>query len=272
MFLLLFVTAVAAQTLEKPYQLYAEVGSEITIPYCRFTQCPGDVIWYMEMINSPPIFNFTISGVFTGQRLCEYTAGSIKTWNYLSLQYNCNHKNLNLFNLQITDSAVYNVKNIEQYVEYNTYYKLNVIYIPEPKCAVTTSYLGRQATGDEYCLIEINCTNSKHPNTVIFNNRSGNYFVKERGGKGPLPNYYETFFDIYGITKSFTFTYPFDTLCQEINSVDSLTALTDFTPIFISIIVIAVIVIIISIGLFCFYRQKNKSKAKENTKVNIQLL
>lgn len=148
---------------------------------------------------------------FAGIKLCHFKSdGSNITFNYGSpLNFNCNNKSLHLYNLEPKDSATFNVKVTRQNLEYNTYFQLHVIYIPKPQCMVTSFYIAT-----DYCYIQINCTNSKFPNQVLFNGVARPYYNYARGGKTRLPEQFFTLINYRGVTENFTYNYPFNSLCQ----------------------------------------------------------
>ncbi|ALE30478.1 CR1-beta [Simian adenovirus 17] len=272
MLLLIFLLAtVSAQTSEKPIQYFVEPGVNLTLPYCRFTECKGDVVWYRETAPRPHIKT-------TAQKLCNITSDSVSQQIDPFLSFNCNNNNLNLYNLKTLDTRVYYVNIKDEYTTYNTFYEVNVIYIIQPNCVINTLELitqlpgVSQLAGQSYCLIEINCADSLYPNTVRYNNRENTYFIREKGGNNTLPNYYEVFYKFGNIEKSFKFNYNFSDLCHpiqslEYNEVDENIALNVFL---ILIIIISVLVIVGSLILLYCHRRKTQTKT-QNKPVLIRL-
>ncbi|ALE30407.1 CR1-beta [Simian adenovirus 16] len=196
----------AAQTLEKPYNVYVKVGANVTLESHQFhnPSLMQEVSWYVETWSSKPS-----SSYFSGQKLCQFKKnGANISWDHDPLQFNCVNKSLHMFNLQPSNSGIYNVKITNDDLEYNTYFNLEVVYIPKPQCTVTSYYVAR-----DYCIIEINCTNSKYPNKVLFNGVLSTYYNKARGGKHHLPETFATLIDYHGVQQNFSYTYPFNSLC-----------------------------------------------------------
>lgn len=205
--LLFFIATAAAQTLDKPVQVYVEQGSNVTLQSHQFSypEQMQEVNWYVELV-----WDKQQSSIFTGSKLCQIKKGGTNiTWDHGPLQFNCANKSLHLFNLQTHNSAIYNVKVTNDNIEYNTYFNLHVIYIPKPQCMVNSFYIAA-----DYCIIEINCTNSKYPNKVMYNGKAKSYFYKIKGGKPHLSETFYTLVDFHGVQKNFSYTYPFNSLCN----------------------------------------------------------
>ena len=260
----------SGNTLDNPTVVNVLVGSNYTFNSV-FSRFMDRLSWIIEEdIGKNPYK--TSDSFFIGYKLCEVTQDKLTTFEHYPLQFTCENVALNLFSITPAYAGIYNAKIFINLTEHNTYYKLNVIEIPPPKCEITSRYLGVQATGDDYCLIEINCTNSKYPAKVYYNGRESNFhhYVSERGGNPNLPNFYETIITVNGTHKSFHFDYPFNELCQTTHSLeydDGDTALNVFA---ILIIVLSVLVIIATLILLYCHRRKLQARAKSQP-VHIRL-
>ncbi|QOV03162.1 E3 31.6 kd protein [Human adenovirus 41] len=213
----LFCSAYAAvpeKTLNNLVRVYALVGTNLSLDSMKTPQI--DELTSLSWIKQEDNPNKNLqSFFFIGQLHREVTKDKITVFDYYPLEFSCANVTLYLYSLKTDDSGLYNGKAHTKELEHNTYVRLYVIDIPPPKCDITSRYLGIQATGEDYCLIEINCTNSKYPAVVKFNGRQSNFYhyVSENGNK-ELPNFYETHITINGKLLSFHFNYPFNDLCQ----------------------------------------------------------
>ena len=257
---LLFCSAYAAvpeKTLNNLVRVYALVGTNLSLDSMKTPQI--DELTSLSWIKQEDNPNKNLqSFFFIGQKLCEVTKDKITVFNYYPLEFSCANVTLYLYNLKTDDSGLYNGKAHTKELEHNTYVRLYVIDIPPPKCDITSRYLGIQATGEDYCLIEINCTNSKYPAVVKFNGRQSNFYhyVSENGNK-ELPNFYETHITINGTHKSFHFNYPFNDLCQTTSTLQY----NDNVQV-VLILLIVVGLIIISASLILLYCHRKKIKAE----------
>ncbi|AYV33755.1 E3 31.6K [Human adenovirus 41] len=249
--------AVPEKNFNNPVQVYALVGTNVSLDSMKTPKINEltKLSWIKQEDNPSKNLQF----FFIGQKLCEVTKDKITVFKYYPLEFSCANVTLYLYNLKADDSGLYNGKAYTNELEHNTYFMLHVIDIPSPKCDITSRSLGIQATGEDYCLIEINCTNSKYPAVVKFNGRQSNYhhYVSERGGNKQLPNFYETYITVNGTHKSFHFNYPFNNLCQ---STSALQYNDNVQVVLILLIVVGLVVISASL-IFLYYRHK-KIKAK----------
>ncbi|ALM55130.1 E3 CR1 alpha-beta [Cynomolgus adenovirus 1] len=207
--LLAIIASTSAQSLHKPLQIYAKVGDNLTLQSHEFhnSSLMKEVSWYVELWDD---VKPTSTALFMGSKLCQFKEdGSNNTWNYPSLHFNCANKSLHLFNLNSFNSGLYNVKVTNNTLEHNTYFNLQVISIPKPQCMVTSFYIAV-----DYCYIEINCTNSKYPNKVLYNGITKAYYNSARGGKHTLPEHFYTLIDYHGVQANFSYYYPFNSLCK----------------------------------------------------------
>ncbi len=239
---------VYAQTAERPLKVVAEAGHNVTLSHLLpgFNKT-GHVTWLIEIpdYGSAPSNKF----VFSGQKLCEFANKNL-TWSFPQLIFKCDNYDITLFWLKIENSAIYNVKNTIEATESNIYYQLTVIQINPPNCIITSKYLT-----EDYCHITINCTNSRYPNKVIFNNVTRSYYGYAKGSS-TLPNYFTTNFNVSGITKTFKHTYPFSELCTYPSSENFYNSKeTVSTIVFIVIIGFSVLIILGALIYLCWHRR-----------------
>ncbi|AFD21889.1 E3 CR1 alpha-beta [Simian adenovirus A1139] len=206
--LLGLLSFVFGENINRPVQIFVKSGANVTLQ--ANTSNANEVTWYVEENYIYDNFH-TMPPFFAGIKLCHFKSdGTNITFNFGSpFNFNCANKSLNLYNLEPKDSATFNVKVTRQNLEYNTYFQLHVIYIPKPQCMVTSFYIA-----PDYCYIQINCTNSKYPNKVLFNGVARAYYNFARGGKTQLPEQFFTLVTYQGLTANFTYDYPFNSLCQ----------------------------------------------------------
>lgn len=237
-----------AQTAENPLKVVVEAGHNVTLPHLLpgFNKT-GHVTWLIETSDygsaSPDNF------IFSGQKLCQFTSRTMM-WSYPQLIFNCDNYNLNLFWLNIENSAIYNVKNTVEATERNIYYQLTVIQIDPPNCIITSKYLT-----EAYCHITIDCTNSRYPNKVIFNNVTRAYYGYGKGSS-TLPNYFTTSFNVSGVTKSFNHTYPFSELCAYPSSKNFYNSENTLSTIVFLVIIGSSVLIILGALIYLYWHRK----------------
>ncbi|AAX19417.1 E3 CR1-beta1 [simian adenovirus 1] len=226
------------------------------------------ITWYLQ--TSKPNSSF-----YEGNKLCDDSDNRTHTFPHPSLQFECVNKSLKLYNLKPSDSGLYHAVVEKSNLEvHSDYIELTVVDLPPPKCEVSSSYLEVQGV-DAYCLIHINCSNSKYPARIYYNGQESNlfYYLTTSAGNGKqLPDYFTAVveFSTYRETyakRPYNFSYPFNDLCNEIQALETG---TDFTPIFIAAIVVSLITIIVSLAFYCFYKPKNPKFEKLKLKPVIQ--
>lgn len=262
-----FAVSGKGSTLNNPIDIYALIGSNITLKSTYNPQLLDSLSWIKEEnINEVPGKN--LEPFFIGQKLCEVTNDSNTVFQYPYLQFDCANVCLFLYDIQPTYAGIYNSKAFADRLEYNSYFKLHVIDIPPPKCEITSRFLDIQASGDDYCLIEINCTNSKYPAKVMYNGRQSTWrhYVSERGGNKNLPNFYETYITVNGTHKSFHFDYPFSDLCQTTQSLEY-----NYNDLDLFLILIIVTSVIVLVGcLVLLYCRCKKQKTDKSVHIPLQ--
>ncbi|AGK27147.1 E3 CR1-beta CD5 [Baboon adenovirus 3] len=255
-------------SLQNPSRVYAKVGQNLTLEsrYSSHSNSMPHVVWYLEVFNDDTIFpSSVVPPIFSGIKLCEITEQNYQTFNHAPKEFNCINKSLNLFNLKPSDSGLYNVKVYKDDIEHNTYFRLSVIRFAQPQCTINSSYLT-----ESYCLISIDCFHLEYPAIVEFNGSRSNfhYYVLSKGGKN-LADYYTVTYDYHGLKQTFKVEYPFNDICNDIISLETL---ADFTPVFIVTIVMSVITIVVSLLFCCFYKPKSKSNFQQVKLKTIQLV
>lgn len=254
MFAFMLLIVLPFSIFAKEQNITVETGTNITLS-SSFSNDPSRMprlTWYKEDLTM-------YKGSYFAVKLCEFEPGKDKLWQH-DIQFDCINKSLHLYNLLPYYSATYRVKVMNGSVEYNDIFNLEVINLPAPICYISSYYLTVQDT-NTFCLIEINCTKSNYYNRIFFNGKYGNYHLTDYGGPN-LPGYYNVTVRLpeHKLSHTYTFTYPFSELCQEIQSLESA---TDFTPIFIVVIVASIITIICVLSFYCCHKKKERQRFKK---------
>ncbi|AEF59061.1 E3 CR1-beta [Simian adenovirus 20] len=236
-FLLSLVSLLSATDF-KAEQIYAERGSHTVITLPLEYETSYDITWYKADSGS----NNT-NLYFSGTRLCHKD-----TYFGSYLHYTCLKNKFYLYSISDNYAGLYNAKATNNVTVTNFYYNLTVIEpIRTPNCFVSSEYLTK-----DYCIIFVNCTQNRLRTTVIYNNSKSDWVlniksVPNMSSQVKLQVTYQTF------TKEFSYYYPFNELCQTIESQ------TDFNHYF-DFIALAVIIVcscfIIAASVYLYLQRK----------------